>query len=172
MTGSNMTTIRLATRKDVGIIKAYRDLASSETPYVSTLSATNLKALFDGISNTNGDFYYIALDQGRVIGQVIFKVDNVCLGSKVYLKNISILKEFYGSGISSQLLEIAELAGIKENMIAVELIVDKNNKRGVKFYEKLGYQYVTDWKKGSSNQIYSKNLPKKTTPNAPLNDGT
>ena len=44
-----MTTIRLATRKDVGIIKTYRDKASSETPYVNTLSATNLKALFDAI---------------------------------------------------------------------------------------------------------------------------
>lgn len=165
-----MTIIRLATRKDVGIIKTYRDLASSETPYVSTLSATNLKALFDGISNTNGDFYYIALDQGKVIGQVIFKVDSM-LG-KVYLKNISILKEFYGSGLSAKLLEIAELAGIIENMIAVELIVDKNNKRGVRFYEKLGYQYVTDWKKGSSNQIYSKKLSKKTTPNAPLDNQT
>jgi ribosomal protein S18 acetylase RimI-like enzyme len=165
-----MAIIRLATRKDVGIIKTYRDKASSETPYVNTLSATNLKALFDAIANTNGEFYYIALDQDRVIGQVIFKIDNI-LG-KIYLKNISILKGYYGTNVATELIEIVELAGIKENAMTVELIVDKNNKRAVMFYEKQGYIFIEKWKKGSSNHIYSKNLSKRTTPNALMDNQT
>lgn len=151
-----MTTIRLANRKDVEIIKTYRDLASNESPYVGTMSATKLKAVFDTITNTNGDFYYIAMDEGKVIGQIIFFLD--ITNHKLYIKNLSVLKEFYGSGLSGKLLELAERTAINAKLMTSELIVDKNNKRGVGFYEKLGYRCITEFKKGSSNHVYNKTL--------------
>jgi GNAT superfamily N-acetyltransferase len=65
--------------------------------------------------------------------------------SKVaYISSIGVLPEFYGSGIAKSLLVKVVDKCLSEEMKLLNLEVDVENLKAIKFYEKNGFTFVSD----------------------------
>lgn len=132
--------IRLATIDDVGAIKEYRNGIEPDTPYMGNPSEKELKERLIECINNNDISYYIVIKQNKVVGMFVYEVDKS--EGIVHILHISISKEMYGIGLSNKLMEMAEIQAKKYKINTLELVVHKDNIRGIKFYEKIGYKFV------------------------------
>ena len=160
-----MITLILAKRKDAALIKDFRDKASKESQYnaiFNNLSLTNLKALLiDLTSEQCGRMYCAAIKTDAetavtsMVGQLVLSINTS--DQTLHIDNIAVLREEYGSGLSKLLMDFAykEASNIQP-ITLIQLIVDNANKRAVRFFEKQGFKYLKETKKGSSNHIYVK----------------
>lgn len=137
--GKDIVT-RLATLKDIDDIKKYRNGIEPDTPYMGNPSKDKLKErLIECIKDKN-KFYYVIIKQKTIVGMFIYTVDKT--KEVVKVDHISIDKKMYGTGLSNMLMELAEEEANKNRISTLELVVHKDNVRGIKFYEKIGYKQV------------------------------
>lgn len=57
-----------------------------------------------------------------------------------YITNVSVLKEYFGNGIASKLIENCVNYGIKNNFSQIILEVDKNNNSAINLYKKFNFK--------------------------------
>ena len=84
-----------------------------------------------------------AFSEGKLVSQVNFRP--VRATSHPWVDHLAqfgmmTIKEYWGTGLSKILMEEAEKFARKAKFSRIEALVRTANKRGVRFYEKLGYQ--------------------------------
>lgn len=86
---------------------------------------------------------YVAKEAGgRVLGDIIVKLDNIEMmtgKAEGWLIDLSLEPDFWGSGIASRLLEAAENRAREQGIVYMGLTVTTTNARAVNFYYKMGY---------------------------------
>ena len=97
--------------------------------------------------------YWIALLDNVFVGTV--GIQNR-VGTIAKLKRMFIKKEFRGTGLGQQMLEIALLHAKEKGYIKITLNTHKNMKRAHNFYEKNGFVFVK--KTGETMLTYERNL--------------
>lgn len=145
--------IRLATIKDIDAIKEYRNGIEPDTPYMGNPSKNKLKERLEECINNNNKVYLIVIKDKKVVGMFIYHIDS--FKKIIYIDHISIAKEMYGTGLANQLMELAEEAAKENKFDTLELVVHKDNIRGIKFYEKIGYKFI---KQTRHVQTYRKSI--------------
>ena len=133
---------------------SFRIKSHKESEYINSSNINKATKLLKEYNKDNGKFAFIVLDNNTVIGQLYVKINpisNIC-----HLLSISILKEYYGTGLSYQLLnKVKELAKINNKDI-IELIVNKNNERALNFYKNNGFKFIKHY--NTNDDIYQINL--------------
>lgn len=147
--------IRLATIDDVDIIKEYRTNVSKETTWMNNPSKEKIKESIERYANDETRFYYLAIESNELVGIFTYHIDMV--KGIFHIEHISVCKEKYGTGFAKQLMDLGEREAKKNKLNTLELIVHKDNIRGIKFYEKIGYKFIK-----ASNHVltYRKSLVK------------
>ena len=136
--------IRSATLKDIDLIKEYRTKVSTQTEYMNNPSKEKIKETLEIYINDKNKFYFIVIKDEEIIGLYCYYINKE--KSTLHIDHISVIQLMYGTGLSKQLMEIMEKEGKKEHIEILELIVHRDNIRGIMFYEKLGYKLVREAK--------------------------
>lgn len=90
---------------------------------------------------TEDDFWYVAEDEGQVIGLVMLKRYSNARKKHVGVIGLMVDRNYQGMGIGNLLLEkIINLADNKLNIKRLELNVFIDNERAIKLYEKHGFK--------------------------------
>lgn len=132
--------IRLATVRDLDLIKMYRNGIEPDTPYMGNPTKEKLKERLIECINNEDKAYYIVIRSNEIVGMFIYTIDR--LKKILHIDHISISKTMYGTGLSNKLMNMAETQAKKYNIETLELVVHKDNIRGIKFYEKIGYKHI------------------------------
>lgn len=127
----------------------FRHISSKESGYVNDI---NKKDALSIIENWNSDFrqgFFLLLDK-IIIGQLFVEYDK----DKLYLALISVVNKYQGQGYSKLLLEKAKSLAIEHSCYTIELIVHRDNKKAIAFYEKNNFKFKEYYRKDKSNMIY------------------
>ena len=127
--------IRLVTILDSGIIKDYRSKVSKYTPYMNNPTEEKIKETIKKYTEDKNKFYYIVIENKEVVGLFAYRIEKEVL----HIDHISVSKEKQGTGLAQKLMKFCETEAKKNNINTLELIVHKDNERGIKFYTKLNY---------------------------------
>lgn len=104
------------------------------------LSYEDEKEFIKRVKSSETSNHFVAMKEDKMIGCISFN-GNIARKMKHYgTIGISVLKEYWGKGIATSLLEKliswAKEKGIKK----INLDVFENNKRAIKLYEKFGFR--------------------------------
>jgi len=103
------------------------------------------------------DGFYVAEENGRIIGYVISSVR----GSKGTIISIAVIPEFRRKGIGSKLMR-ESLNFLSKRVNHVELQVKTNNIEAISFYKKLGFEEIglvpNYYPDGQDALVMSKNI--------------
>ncbi|MBQ7501123.1 GNAT family N-acetyltransferase [bacterium] len=102
----------------------------------------DLAGLYDIIYDDSMLVFAAKGPDGRVLGDIIVKLDNIEMmtgKAEGWLIDLSLEPDFWGSGIAGRLLEAAEDEARKRGMAYLGLTVTTANARAVNFYYKMGY---------------------------------
>ena len=98
------------------------------------------KEFLKNMNQSENNIFIIARFGGRIVGNLGFtgsELNRYCHQGEF---GMSVLKEYWGHGIGSLLMETL-IKWARENSITrISLRVDENNHRGRKLYEKFGFQ--------------------------------
>lgn len=100
---------------------------------------------------SQSDLFLGAFDNGKIIGQIFFRVTHP---EHPWVKHIgefgmTVLKDYWGQGIGSALLEQMENFAKSIGVTRIEAKVRSSNERGVALYKKAGYQIEGNRKKAA-----------------------
>ncbi|WP_195340539.1 GNAT family N-acetyltransferase [Fusobacterium sp. 1001295B_180824_G3] len=104
------------------------------------LSYEDEKELIKKVKNSEISNHFVAMKSNKMIGCVSFN-GNTARKMKHYgTIGISILKEYWGKGIATSLLEKLICWAKEKGIKKINLDVFENNKRAIKLYEKFGFK--------------------------------
>lgn len=106
---------------------SFRNQASKESEYVNDIDTERARKMFNEWKGNKQA--YVATVGPTIVGQLFF----TAVKGKTFVNLISVLDAYKGTGLAKRLLDV-----IQSNH--VELIVAKNNKRAIRFYESLGFK--------------------------------
>lgn len=145
-----MTEIQLEIREaqaaDAAAVLAVSQRLATETDFLLmdeeglALPETLLAQELDALSEQNNHLLLLAFDQDKVIGMASIKGNNEWQLRHVGEIGISILKDYWGLGLGSILLEEL-LDWVKETKLLtrIELTVQVRNERAIGLYQKFGF---------------------------------
>lgn len=100
------------------------------------------------------DQIWVLKDEGKIIGSVVIttiedeEYDEVVWltpqGNSLYIHRLAIHPDYQGQGLAQQLMNFAENYAKEENYASVRLDTFSLNKRNNVFYQKRGYQKLSD----------------------------
>jgi len=117
-------------RTDLPAIMAL-NVASMPETYVPSFWTTHL--------NQFGDLFYVAKFDGKVIGYVMCREEQVNRVRMGLIISVAVDKEYRGQEIGPKLMYEAHRAMRERNIPMAALQVRKSNEAAIKMYEKLGY---------------------------------
>ncbi len=110
------------------------------------LLAHQLDALYESENNV----LLLALAGEQIIGTASIKADSHYRVSHIGEIGISILKEYWGMGIGTLLMEeLIEWAKESQTIYRLELTVQARNERAVHIYEKMGFEVEARMPRGA-----------------------
>ena len=136
-----MIEIRKVRSSDAPQIATYLTKIGGETDNLSfgsegLMMSTESFRTFIG----NADCYYVATDDGLIIGSAQLSPGRRRFSHKAELA-ITVVKEYWGKGVATHLFK-ALLAWAKANDIKkIDLEVRADNLRAISFYKKMGFVY-------------------------------
>jgi RimJ/RimL family protein N-acetyltransferase len=85
---------------------------------------------------------FIAEDEDKMIGQLVafHMFGNGSRVKHVVHIGVSVLKEYWGKGVGSELFKEMELWALKNSIKRLELSVMTNNQRAINLYKKIGFE--------------------------------
>lgn len=124
----------------------FMKIVMEETDYLSrssdefTMTYEDEKKFLEDLKASEVNEMFIALYQGKQVGNIIFRGNNLKRARHYGNIGISVLKEYWGNNIASKLIDrLIEWA--KENKIRkINLEVFENNERAIKLYERKGFK--------------------------------
>lgn len=102
----------------------------------------DLSGLYNLIYDDSMIIYAAKGPDGRVLGDIIVKLDNIEMmtgKAEGWLIDLSLDPDFWGTGIASRLLEAAEDRARERGAVYLGLTVTTANARALSFYCKMGY---------------------------------
>jgi len=98
------------------------------------------KEFLENMNQSENNVFIIARVDGRIAGNLGFtgsELNRYCHQGEF---GMSVLKEYWGNGIGSLLIETLIVWAREQDITRISLRVDENNHRGRKLYEKFGFQ--------------------------------
>lgn len=138
-----------AAPKDAGELLEYLKIVGSETDNLSfgaqglPISVEQEREFLKTIQDSPVSAMFLAKKNGRIIGNANFKGF-----TKERMKHrgtfgISVIKEEWGRGVGSRLLEkIIAFAGNEAHAEIISLEVQSNNERAIRLYRKYGFEKI------------------------------
>ena len=142
------TTIRPATRTDVGVILAFiRALAVYERA-PDAVKATEDDLLRDGFGDSPYFFCLIAEEDGVPAGFAFYFFDySTWLGRPgIYLEDIFVHPEFRGFGIGKALLQKVAAIAVEKGCLRLKWQVLDWNTPAIDFYRAMGAEFMDTWR--------------------------
>ena len=94
----------------------------------------------ENMNQSENNLFIIARINGRIAGNLGFTGSELKRYSHQGEFGMSVLKEYWGNGIGSLLMETLIKWSEDNEITRISLRVDENNERGIKLYEKFGFQ--------------------------------
>ena len=106
------------------------------------ISISKLQARIKAASDFPSDLFVGIFDKNKIIGQLYFRVLHP---DHPWIKHIgefgmTILKDYWGQGIGTQLLQYMENFAINKGVSRIEAKVRTANEQAIALYKKFGYQ--------------------------------
>ena len=98
------------------------------------------KEFLKNMNQTENNIFIIARVDGRIAGNLGFTGSELNRYSHQGEFGMSVLKEYWGNGIGSLLIETLIDWAREQDITRISLRVDENNQRGRKLYEKFEFQ--------------------------------
>ncbi len=98
------------------------------------------KEFLKNMNQSEKNIFIIARVDGRIAGNLGFTGSELNRYSHQGEFGMSVLKEYWGNGIGSLLIEPLIDWAREQDITRISLRVDENNQRGRKLYEKFGFQ--------------------------------
>ncbi len=147
--------IREALSEDATNILAMMDQVSRETEFLVmdegfTLSRNLLAHHIEAIYESSNNLLLVAYNGEELIGTASIRASEEKRIAHIGEVGISILKDYWGMGLGSVLLEeIIIWAQESASIRRLELTVQTQNKRAIHLYEKFGFQVEATMKRGA-----------------------
>jgi RimJ/RimL family protein N-acetyltransferase len=151
--------IREAESKDASQLLAMMQQADRETDFLVideqdlNLSTEALAIEIDYLKKSINNLLLVASMDKKIIGVLSVKAQEQMRVSHIGEVGISILKDYWGIGIGTMMLEEL-LIWAKENgvLFRLELDVQTRNERAVHLYQKMGFQIEATMKRGARKE--------------------
>ena len=144
---------RRAELYDAANLIKYNMLVGSETDnlsfdgYTFSISEEKEAKFIDRFSKSKKDIMLVALHNDRIVGNAILECERPKRYNHRAELSITVLREFWGLGIGSNLLRLL-IAFAKENNIeSIYLEVRSDNRRAISLYHKFGFERIGVYKK-------------------------
>jgi len=149
-------TIREAIPADAAELLAVLKLIGKETPFLvmdeKGLELTNEEMMYNlaDLYESPNNVLLVALVDGLIVGTASVKASAKQRMEHIGEIGISLLKEFWGLGLGSLMMEEVLLWANESKIIRrLELTVQDRNQRAIHVYEKMGFQTETIMKRGA-----------------------
>lgn len=115
---------------------------TNETSYLSrkeneiTESFENTCNFFNKLNKSNNDFSIVVEKENKIIGHLVVKTLHYYKTNHRAKLSIYILKEYWGKGLGTKLLELTDFYAGLSNLNQIELEVNSSNNRAINLYEK------------------------------------
>lgn len=148
--------IREATPDDAAEILAFTNKVNQETDFIvidelgieltEELLAINLESIYESENN----ILLVAEVNGMIVGNVSVKASSEAPIRHIGEVGMSILKDFWGIGLGTILLEeILAWSEETEVIYRLELTVQERNQRAIHLYHKLGFKEEASLERGA-----------------------
>ena len=101
----------------------------------------------DRFAKSERDVMFVALDGERIVGNGIIECERAKRYSHRATLSITVMKEWWGSGIGSRLMEMMIDFSRKSGIIVISLEVRADNERAIALYKKFGFETIGLYKK-------------------------
>ena len=145
-------TYREAEKSDAAALLTHLRCVGSETDNLSfdgdtfAISEEKEARFIEKFKNSKSDVMFVAVDGDKVVGNAIVERNRVSRYNHRAEISITVLKDFWGRGIGSQLMEMmiefAQTIGIE--ILYLEARAD--NQRAVNLYTKYGFEAIGRYK--------------------------
>ena len=96
---------------------------------------------------SKNDIMLVALDDDKVVGNAIVERNRVARYNHRAEISLTVLKEYWGRGIGSRLMEMMVDFAVKSGIEILYLEVRADNGRAVKLYERFGFKKIGTYNK-------------------------
>lgn len=148
-----MIEYRKATPKDAPALKEYVKTVGTETDFLSygkdtfNISDEREARFIERFNRSKKDIMLIACDGEKIVANASLEANRVLRYAHRSELSITVLKEYWGRGIGSRIMEIL-IEFAKENKIEViYLDVRQDNERAIALYQKFGFKKNCDIEK-------------------------
>lgn len=98
-------------------------------------------------SKSERDVMFVALDGEKIVGNGIIECERAKRYSHRATLSITVIKDFWGKGIGTRLMEMMIDFSHKHEVAVISLEVRSDNKRAVTLYKKFGFETIGLYKK-------------------------
>lgn len=140
-----MIEYRIAKKSDAHALAEYVRIVGGETDFLSygsdtfNMSDEREARFIERFEKSKKDIMLVALDNGRVVANASLEASRVARFSHRSELSITVLKEYWGKGIGSRLMEIL-IDFAKENRVElIYLEARADNERALSLYKKFGF---------------------------------
>ena len=98
-------------------------------------------------SKNDRDVMFVAVKDGEIVGNGIIECERVKRYNHRATLSITVIRDFWGLGVGSRLMEMMIDFARKKNIDVISLEVRADNYRAVKLYQKFGFETIGTYKK-------------------------
>ena len=115
--------------------------------YTFNISPEKEARFIDRFAKSERDVMLIALDGDKVVGNGIIECERARRYSHRATLSITVLRDYWGQGIGSRLMEMMVDLSRSHNIDVISLEVRADNSRAIALYEKFGFDRIGKYKK-------------------------
>ena len=144
---------REAMTSDASALLLHQSTVGDETDNLSfdgntfNISPEKEARFIDRFSKSERDVMLVALDGEKIVGNGIIECERAKRYSHRATLSITVLRDYWGRGIGSRLMEMMIRFSREHNIHVVSLEVRADNDRAVALYKKFGFETIGLYKK-------------------------
>ena len=144
---------REATGADASALLLHQATVGGETDNLSfdqntfNISPEKEARFIDRFTKSERDVMLVALDGKKIVGNGIIECERAKRYSHRATLSITVMKDYWGRGIGSRLMEMMIAFSQKCGIAVVSLEVRSDNERAVALYKKFGFETIGLYKK-------------------------
>ena len=144
---------REATAQDAAELLIHQRIVGGETDNLSfdsntfNISSEKEARFIDRFAKNEKDIMLVALDGEKIVGNGIIECERVKRYSHRSTLSITVLRDYWGQGIGSQLMQRMIDFSKEHGIDVVSLEVRADNSRAIALYEKFGFELIGTYKR-------------------------
>lgn len=144
---------RRATSEDAAALLVYQHIVGGETDFLSfdadafNISIEKESKFIDRFSKSKRDIMLVALDGDIIVGNAIIETERAKRYAHRATLSITVLREYWGRGIGSRLMEMLLSIAPRNEVSVVSLEVRSDNSRAISLYRKFGFERIGTYKR-------------------------